>query len=122
MKKPSKKTLTNKLDKRCSQIVRSRGVCDKCGSVEFEKLQCAHIYSRKFRSVRWDFDNLLCLCAGCHFVGHQKPLEFAEFVKKHLGQVKYAALKIRANNIRKWTQDEMQFYYDSLTHVPVEGG
>ena len=27
-----------------------------------------------------------------------------------------------AINFLKWTVDEMQFYYDSLTHAPVEGG
>ena len=75
---------------------------------EYDKLQCAHIYSRTYRSVRWILDNLLCLCAGCHFWAHRNPILFAEFVKTHLGEEKYQSLKIMATAIKKWTLSEMQ--------------
>jgi len=70
-----RKSLSNKLDKLFSEIVRSKGRCEKCGKTT--TLQCAHIYSRKNKWLRWDTENALCLCAGHHFFwGHQEPAEF----------------------------------------------
>lgn len=108
MKKQTKSSLTNKLDKEASRVVRSRGFCAMCNTPDYEKFQCAHIYSRSYRSVRWDLDNLLCLCAGCHFFSHRNPLQFAEFVKSYLGDVLCQSLKIRANALKKWQLHEME--------------
>ena len=100
--------LTNKLDKLASILVRSKGKCVRCGNDQYEKLQCCHIYSRTYRSVRWYLDNLLCLCAGCHFWGHKNPLEFAEFVKNYLGELRYEQLKSVAISTKKWTIEELK--------------
>lgn len=112
-KNPSKKTLTNKLDRECSRVVRSHGKCvwgatKNCGQDKYELLQCCHIFSRQNRAVRWDLKNMLCMCAGCHFYAHQNPVLFGEFVGNYLGEYEYAALKNRANNIKRWTTFEMQ--------------
>lgn len=107
MKKQTKSSLTRKLDKECSRIVRQRP-CDKCGLIDYEKRQCAHIFSRTYRSVRWFMDNLLCLCAGCHFWAHRNPILFTEWVKTYLGEEKYQNLKIMATAIKKWTLGEME--------------
>lgn len=108
MRKHTKKSLTNKLDKECSRIVRSRGFCARCNMVDYEKFQCAHIFSRTYRSVRWFSDNLLCLCAGCHFWAHRNPVLFVEWVRAHLGEEKYLSLKIMAIALKKWTLCEME--------------
>jgi len=108
MRKQTKSSLTRKLDKECSRIVRGRGFCAMCNTEEYEKLQCAHIYSRVYRSVRWDLDNLLALCASCHFNSHRNPLNFSDFVKTHLGQPLCQSLKIRANTPKRWILCEMQ--------------
>jgi hypothetical protein len=79
-----------------------------CNTADYEKLQCAHIYSRTYRSVRWDLDNLLCLCAGCHFTSHRKPLELSDFVKTYLGEPLYTSLKLRATALKRWTIPDMQ--------------
>ena len=64
--------LIKKLDKYFSILVRSVGKCERCGKTE--KLQCAHIYSRRHKNIRWDFQNAFCLCAGCHmFFWHLEP-------------------------------------------------
>lgn len=115
--KPTKSSITRKLDKVCSEIVRSHGQCMKCGLGDYDKLQCAHIYSRTYRSVRWDLDNLLCLCASCHFYAHKNPLIFAEFVRNHLGEVKYQSLKFRAIALKKWALSDMIDYYNSLKEL-----
>jgi hypothetical protein len=75
----SKKYYTNKLDKLISLKVRSKGKCERCGRKD--TLQPAHIISRNNRTLRWDIQNILCLCAGCHFWAHQDPLGFTDFVK-----------------------------------------
>lgn len=101
-----KTTLRNKLDKLCSKIVRSRGRCQRCGSQE--NLQCCHIFSRIYNATRWLLENLLCLCASCHFWAHKNPILFAEFVKKTLGEEKYEDLKEAHNQITKYTLDDLQ--------------
>lgn len=117
--KPTKSSLTRKLDIICSLIVRSHGQCVKCGQGDYEKLQCAHIYSRTYRSVRWDLDNLLCLCASCHFYSHRNPLIFAEFVRNYLGEFKYEALKFKAVSLKQWKLCEMLDYYNALEELKV---
>lgn len=117
MAKPTRSNMTNKLDKICSLIVRSHGQCVMCLQTDYEKLQCAHIYSRTYRSTRWDLNNLLPLCASCHFYSHRNPLIFAEFVKGHLGPVNYKSLKQRATSIKQWGLQEMVDYYNTLKEV-----
>lgn len=94
--KPTKSSMSNKLDKICSEITRSVGQCEWCGCADYAKLQCAHIHSRTYKSVRWDLKNLICLCAKCHFYGHKNPLAFTDFVHNYLGDYEYTALRIRA--------------------------
>lgn len=119
MRKPSKTSLTRKLDTECSRIVRSRGSCQWCGLEDYEKLQCAHIYSRTYKSVRFDMLNLLCLCGGCHFRWHKKPLESSEWVRNTLGEYYYQMLKTRANSIKRWTISEMQDLLASLKVINI---
>lgn len=104
--KGTKSSLCRKLDKIVSLIVRARGKCETCGKKE--NLQCCHIFSRKFNNTRWDLDNLLCLCAGCHFMTHAEPLYFGEFVKRILGGEKYELLKEKHNQITKYTLEDLQ--------------
>jgi predicted restriction endonuclease len=75
---------------------------------ETRTLQAAHIFSRNNRSTRWDFFNILCLCAKHHFWAHQNPILFTEWVKEHLGDENYEALKIRAKSPRHFTIEEMK--------------
>lgn len=117
MPKPTKSSLTRKLDKICSQIIRAAGKCAKCGCAEYDKLQCAHIYSRTYRSTRWDLRNLIPLCASCHFHAHRNPLIFAEFVKTYLGECEYQALKLRAVTLKQWKLTDMLDYYSSLLEL-----
>lgn len=80
---PSTKTL----DDLCREVVfaRDRYTCQKCGwactvvtysptgKVQAGKLQWCHIFSRQYHSVRWDPDNSLALCSGCHMWQHHNP-------------------------------------------------
>lgn len=45
--------------------------CIRCGSIG--NLQWAHVLSRRHKSMRWNPDNAMCLCAGCHLHWHHEP-------------------------------------------------
>jgi len=101
-RKPIKKAsprskLIKDCDKLFSLYIRGRDkVCQRCGKKE--RLHCAHIFSRKNISVRYYPDNAICLCVGCHlYWAHREVMEFAEFIKKRLGQHRYEKLVLKKN-------------------------
>jgi hypothetical protein len=110
-----RKMIRNKLDKKVGEIVRSKGYCVKCGKEQ--NLQACHIFSRKNLSTRWDLENVICMCAGCHFWSHTNPVLFGEFVKEYLGELRYEALKARATAIKKWRDEELDNYYKVLDRL-----
>jgi len=59
------------------------------------------------KSVRWDIDNILCLCVGCHFWAHKNPIFFTEFVRARYTVEKYDELKLKAGKPRHWELDEL---------------
>ena len=83
MIKKTRKQFKVLADKLWSEIVRSVGLCEKCG--KRINLQAAHIFSRRYSHIRHDRSNGICLCAGCHFWAHQNPIEFAKWVIEYLG-------------------------------------
>ena len=93
-KKPiKKKTIKNRLDKKWSLIIRSRGYCEKCGA-NTQLLNAHHLEGRRNLSLRWDIRNGCCLCVSCHTMStnsaHQSPLRFNEwFEEKRPEDFKY---------------------------------
>ena len=76
MKKPAKKALRNKADKLTGAMCRSKGKCEFCGKTE--ELQWAHFITRGVIKLRYEPKNYACLCAGCHFRGHEHPKWFSD--------------------------------------------
>ena len=109
-----KKAEIRKLDKLFSQLIRSKGYCEKCGARN-DTLQCCHIFSRSKRSVRWTKLNALCLCAKCHWWAHLNPILFTEFVRQHLGKTRYELLKTKARKIKPYLD------YETIKYS-LEGG
>lgn len=107
----SKKAWKERCDRLFSMAIRERGSCERCGASYYPDLQCAHIVSRKYLGVRWDWDNAFCLCKGCHYWGHANPLEWDEFVESKIGADAYADIKRRA---RAWTASGRKVDYSSL--------
>jgi hypothetical protein len=103
------KSNLKKCDELWSKIVRSKGECARCGS-RTKQLNSAHIISRVYRQTRWDLDNGLCLCVGCHFWNHQNPIEFTHWVEDKLGIEKVDALRKKAQVIGKVDVDEVFSY------------
>lgn len=83
-----------RLDKWFSAIVRAQNWCSNCGASR--QLQCAHIVSRRYHGVRYEFENAICLCAPCHMAFTHRPLEWEAYVIKQMGEERYLALKRRA--------------------------
>ena len=114
MSRPAtKKTYIAKLDDIVSRIVRSKGHCERCGCSSYEQLQCCHIYSRKNHSARWDFYNLMCLCAKCHTHFHDHPASLGDFVRTILKRDP-DEIERKANEVKKWTLWDMQALYELL--------
>lgn len=113
----TKTSITRALDKVASEIVRKRGRCERCSKKE--TLQCCHIYSRTYRNLRWDLDNLLCLCAGCHFYFHKNPIEFTRFIEQKLGKEKVEQLNEIRNSYIKYTLQDLELKLKVLKEMNV---
>ena len=74
-------------DKWFSDVVRKKAghVCESCNKVE-GRMECAHIYGRSAKSVRWSLDNAVCLCHYCHMRFTANPLEFTMWLEETLGE------------------------------------
>ena len=117
-RKPSKKTLENKLDKlvgKWCREVRSKGKCEHCGRTgkNSRDMQWCHIKSRRYLSVRWDVDNCFCLCSTCHRRFTDNPDEFVTWIwDEHPEQ--YSRLVDKFQPVSKMGVVEMQDLLDKL--------
>lgn len=78
--------------------------CEYCGKKD--NLNSHHIFSRSNRSVRWDLDNGVALCPGCHvfsdtFSAHKTPMEFTIWIKEKRGEEWYQNLRVKAKSVSK---------------------
>lgn len=112
-RKPSRKQLIKKLDDVFSKVVRSIGECERCGKKT--NLQCCHINSRRFHHTRWNQLNALCLCAGCHFWGHQHPRLFTKFVNEYYGEGTMDEIDELSNSIEPISTEELEATLKALT-------
>lgn len=86
-----------------AKIVKARdGHCVKCGSRDY--LQCAHIISRDYKSIRCDLGNAMTLCRSCHMHYTHRPLEWEQWVNDTFGglyeRLKQTALQNIADGVR----------------------
>lgn len=95
----SQKARIDHLDRLFSVLTRAPGVCVHCGATE--RLQCAHGFSRRYRSVRWDSRNAFCLCQGCHMFFTHRPLEWDEWLRNRWGNALYTELRALALSTEK---------------------
>lgn len=93
---PSQKQRQNysaQCDKVFAWLVRTSGPCADCGE---PRTQCAHGFSRSYRSTRWDFDNAWPLCASCHLFYTHRPLQWDNWMRMRMGDDRYDALRAKA--------------------------
>lgn len=70
----------------------------------YPKMECAHIYGRRYKSVRWAADNALCLCSECHRTFTESPLDFERWLKGYIGEGALEILNEKRNGIFKSTK------------------
>ena len=110
----------DKKDKVFSLIVRLRARfnCEYSG-LYYPKghgLQCAHVFSRRHQSTRYDFDNAIALNFASHQYFGENPTIFTAWIKKHLGDYRYEALERRHRKIVKRTKVDAEALYQHLKH------
>lgn len=99
-----------KADVLFSKLVRDRdGGCVAVGTDMTEckgNLQCAHIHSRSYKSIRTNFENAVTLCAAHHTFYTHRPLEWEEWVRTQLGDERWESLRAIALRYEKvdWKQ------------------
>ena len=65
-------------------------------------LHCSHYFGRNSENTRFEPDNCIALCYGCHkyFDEHNRPA-YTEFKKKELGEIRLMSLEIQHNTYKK---------------------
>jgi hypothetical protein len=89
-------------DRRFSVQIRERDShCMRCGSQPKPGgLHCAHMFTRRTRVTRFDPDNALALCYGCHQFVDSHAEEKQELWRSIIGDEKFDALAARAHGKR----------------------
>ena len=83
-----------------SMVVRARDgyACRLCGRSD-QRIECAHIFSRRFAATRTDEENAVALCSAHHRRLTERPHEHVEFFKYEvLGVERWEALMAKAYN------------------------
>ena len=93
------KSQAKRCDKLFADKIKSRGRCERCGKRDY--LQTAHIISRRYRQVRWDLNNALCLDRNCHVYFTSHPIEFENYIISKIGQEAYNILRKKALEYKK---------------------
>jgi 5-methylcytosine-specific restriction endonuclease McrA len=93
-KKRSKKSKTpmDVADELFAKVIKVRDQrCTECGDTF--KLQCAHIFSRRYHAIRCDERNAVALCAKCHMFFTHRPIEEERWRQRILGPELYRELE-----------------------------
>ena len=83
-------------DRLFSLYIRARdGACQVC-TYERTNLQCGHLISRRYVSVRWDPGNAVALCVADHKRFTEDPLGWDDWCERRLGESEWQRLKLVA--------------------------
>lgn len=122
MLKKSKKTLKNKCDKLWSLAVRQRDnyTCQKCKAkheINSRGLHPHHIFSRRSVSTRFDMDNGITLCFGCHRVAHDKPHDFKDWIVSYLSDMDRYKDRLTWDELREASNEIHKIDYDITCRI-----
>jgi hypothetical protein len=87
--------------------------CGKCGKSE-GRMECSHIFSRKYRAIRWCKENAMCKCNYCHRWWHQNPLDAAAWFISIVGESFVDLLKEKRDSklkVPKTEEPEIAAHY-----------
>ncbi|MDA3803169.1 MAG: hypothetical protein PF488_04770 [Patescibacteria group bacterium] len=114
MPKNKIKTLRNKADKTFQEL--GRKMYDKC-LVCGKPVSCLHHYYTKGSStpLRYDIDNGIALCQGCHFLLHNGNPDIQNKINEVKGEEWLKELNWKRHNIQVRTN--VQFYQDNIDRL-----
>lgn len=103
-----------KQDKEFSHFIRARArwrceLCKRKFPEEIKKLDCAHFFGRRNKSVRYDQDNASALCFYCHKYLGENPLLHYWYQYQKLGPVRLSELTERYADSVKTKFEKMVF-------------
>ncbi len=102
------------LDKLFSKYIRLRdkGICQRCGKYLglTSGLQCSHFIKRRYKATRWDEDNCVALCFGCHQHFEENHDVYKGFMMVRLGE-KFDLLQARMRERQKPDRNGLMLYY-----------
>jgi len=111
-----------------SEYIRKRAImrvggCERCGAQKYDiekdkgeilpawkLLHCAHLISRVHHGTRWDPDNALGLCPGCHFFIDREPKVKELFIIEKIGLYAYQQLLIRKAGVHRIDHAALMLY------------
>jgi len=121
-KQKTQKYWIDKMDNIARNVCRSRGKCEnphcKFQSLNYV-LQWAHVVSRSYHATRWDADNCLCLCSGCHKYYTDRPVEWEFLIEDMFGEGFLMKMKRRAFAKPKMTRVELEEKYNEMISNPL---
>lgn len=84
---------------------RDKWTCRRCGTFHeppTSALHCSHFWGRGNRGTRWEPDNCIALCYGCHqYFESNKHGPYRDMMLKILGEKRYKTLEIQARTPTK---------------------
>ena len=120
------------LDVLFSEYIRMRAIlrtggCERCLHPKFDKvkengeifpawkqLQCSHYHPRTKKSTRWDEEDCVGLCGGCHTFLEHNPLEHTNWFREQLGEEAFDLLYARARTLAKYVDKvALKLYYEN---------
>ena len=110
-----RKRLIKKLDDLWAKKIKERDkfTCQRCKS-QSKRLNACHFYGRRNKTLRWDLDDGVTLCVGCHFWAHSNPAEFTEWFKEWAGEETFERLQTKKNNKTKTDLANLKLIYLQL--------
>lgn len=88
--------------------------CERCGKVcgttenpiEFGRLDCSHIFSRRHRTIRWCKENAVAHCFTCHNWFGGNPIDAGQWAEQHLGDGAVQLLREKRDSRQKVSKAE----------------
>ena len=129
MKKPTFKSLKNKLDQVFSQWVRRKdatsqglAVCVSCHAVKpWKEQQCGHYVSRTYLATRWDERNAAVQCGSCNVLRRGNYPAYTLYMLRKHGQEVIEELEAKRKQVCKMTaadlQDMLEAYKRKLSEL-----
>ncbi len=110
----------NKRDILFSNLVRERAEwrCERCDKYFPEGhrsgLECSHFFTRSRKSVRWHPLNAAAHCTGCHTHLGGNPMEFADWIRDHLGKQRSAVLRACSGQLTRLKKHDLAIIHVNL--------